>query len=343
VDSAPQAIAVGDFNEDGKLDVVVGNAQLKSALYYTVAVLKGDGLGGFTFLDTTGIGGSHPYGVAVGDLNNDGHLDVVATAFDNGTVARMLGDGTGSFPDVVDSSVAASGPIGVALGDLNGDGNLDVVTANFDGTVTVLMGDGAGRLARTAGSPIATGGSGTIAVAIGDVNKDQRLDIVAANLNSSNVTVLLGDGTGRFTAGTPITVNGPPQGVALGDFNNDGNLDIATANTTANNVTVLLGNGSGGFSAATGSPFGTANTPMSIAIGDMDGSGNLDIVTADSASDQVSVLLGNGSGGFGAASNISVGAGTHPAGVALGAFTTGGKLAIVTANAKTNNVTILIR
>jgi hypothetical protein len=343
VDSAPQAIAVGDFNEDGKLDVVVANSQLKAYGYYTVAVLKGDGLGGFSFVDTTGIGGSHPYGVAVGDLNGDGHLDVVATAFDNATVARLLGDGTGSFPNVVDYPVGANGPIGVAVGDLNGDGNLDVVTANFDGTVSVLLGDGTGVLTPAIGSPITTGGSGTIAVAIGDVNKDRRMDIVAANLGSSNVTVLLGDGTGRFTAGTPITVNGPPQGVALGDFNNDGNLDIATANTTANNVTVLLGLGTGGFTAATGGPFGTANTPMSIAVGDLDGSGNLDIVTADSSGDQVSVLLGNGSGGFGAASNISMGAGTHPAAVALGAFTTLGKLAIVTANAKTNNVTILIR
>jgi hypothetical protein len=311
-------------------------------------VLKGDALGGFTALSTTGVGGSHPYNLAVGDVNVDGHLDVVATNFDNGTAAMMLGDGTGHFSSTTDPPVAgvADGPLGVALGDLNGDGYLDIVTANFAaGNVSVLLGDGTGQFTQALGSPI-TAGSGPISVAIGDVNNDHKMDIVVANLNSSNVSVLLGDGAGRFTqpGGSPVSTGAStgPFSVALGDVNNNGNLDIVSANSLTNNVTVLFGNGNGTF-VTPGTTFAVGTTPMSVALGDVDGGGNLDIVVADSSSDNVSVLIGNGSGGFAAAANTTTGAGTHPSAVALGAITTGGKLAIVTANAKSNNVTALIR
>jgi hypothetical protein len=350
-DSGPQSIAVGDMDGDGNLDVVVGNALRKSiSTYSTAAVIKGDGLGGVTFLDTTGVLGSHPYGIAVGDINGDGKLDVVATLFDNGSAARMLNDGTGIFPlaNVAEFAVAGNGdgPIGIVLADVNGDGNLDVITANFNGgSVSVLLGDGTGGFTPAIGSPTLTGGNGTIAVAVGDVNNDHKLDIVAANLNSSNVTVLLGDGTGRFTANTPITVNGPPQGIALGYFNAGTNLDLATANTSANNVTVLSGNGSGGFSPVASSPFstGAGTFPMSIAAGDVDGNGTIDLVTADSTSGEVSVLSGDGTGGF-TASNITIGAGTQPAAVALAPMVKAtGKLAIITANARAATVTVLWR
>ena len=348
VDSAPWAIATGDFDGDGKLDVVAVGAQKKSTTaIYTALVLQGDGLGGFTSKGTTGVLGTHPFGVAVGDFNGDGKLDIVTTSQDNGSAAILINNGSFSFSatDLAVSGVG-DGPTGVAVADVNGDGNLDIITANvFASTVSVLLGDGAGHFTQALGSPMSIGtGNGPVAVAIGDVNNDRKLDIVAADFGSGKVTVLLNDGSGRFSQATnsPFTVGSSPFAVAVGDLNGDGNLDIVTANSGSNNVSVLLGVGNGSFNAA--SPVSVGASPMGIALGDMDGGGVLDIVVSDSSSSDVRVLPGNGNGTFGSATTFSFAAGTQPIGVALGSFiTTGNKLGIAVANGLVSNVTVLTR
>jgi hypothetical protein len=93
-------------------------------------------------------------------------------------------------------------------------------------------------------------------------------------------------------------VGNSPYALAIGDFNGDGKPDLAIANSGDNTVTVLFGNGSGGFTAAAGSPFVVGAHPTSIAVGDFNGDGNLDLVTANAFDNTVTVLLGNGSGGL---------------------------------------------
>ncbi len=132
-----------------------------------------------------------------------------------------------------------------------------------------------------------------------------------------SVSVLLGDGFGGFGPQTAHPVGGfMPNDVALGDVDDDGNLDIVTANRISADVSVLLGDGNGGFVPAGGSPITVGLTPQSVALSDLNGDGNLDIVTANNVTNNVSVLLGDGNGAFSAAAPFGVGSG--PTSVALG-------------------------
>ncbi len=113
----------------------------------------------------------------------------------------LLGDGTGHFTRASGALPAvASGPYSFAVGDFNGDGKQDLaVPGSGSNTMTILLGDGTGHFSAAAGSPVAVGNNPTSAAA-GDFNDDGIMDLAVANANSNNVTVLKGDGTGRFTA-----------------------------------------------------------------------------------------------------------------------------------------------
>lgn len=174
-----------------------------------------------------------------------------------------------------------SAPAAVAVGDCNGDGNLDLAVANQNpGSITILPGDGPGHFTAVAAST-ATGSNKPYALAVGDFNGDGISDLAVANEDSNNITVLLGDGTGRSTA-TAVSpaVEGSQASIAVGDFNGDGHLDLAIANQGGLSVTILLGDGTGNFTANAATPSLNDN-PDSIAIGDFNGDGRLDIVTAN--------------------------------------------------------------
>ena len=133
-----------------------------------------------------------------------------------------------------------------------------------------------------------------------DFNGDGKLDLAVSNYGSNNVTILLGNGLGGFTAApvSPIAVGSVPDGLVTGDFNGDGKPDLAVANENDNNVTVLLGDGSGGFTAAPGSPFPAGLVPIGLAIADFNGDGKPDLAVVNVRGNNVSLLLGNGSGAF---------------------------------------------
>ena len=223
-------------------------------------------------------------------------------------------------------------PMSVAVGDFNGDGKPDLAIASGDGTVTVLLGTGGGGFAAAPGSPFPAG-SGPSAVAVGDFNGDGKPDLAIADYDANRVTVLLGDGTGRFTAApsSPFPAGSQPDSVAVGDFNGDGKPDLAIANYNSNNVTVLLGDGAGGFTAAPGSPFSAGTQPFSVAVGDFNGDGKPDLAISNVASGNVTVLLGNGTGGFTAAPGSPFAVGAYPESVAVADFNADGKLDLAVA------------
>ena len=286
-----------------------------------------------------------PRAVAVGDLNGDGKTDSVTVNFNGNTVMVLLGNGAGTFTAGPGSPIpVGANPQWVAVGDFNGDGKPDLVIANFSGNnVTLLLGNGTGGFTNAAGSPFSVGSS-PVFVAAADFNGDGKLDIVTANSGDNTITVLLGNGAGSFAAatGNPFAVGMNPQSIAVADFSKDGKLDLAVANANTNSVTVLLGDGTGGFAAATGSPFVVGLTPQSIAVGDLNGDGKPDIVTADRGNNSITVLLGNGTGGFAAAAGSPFATGTSPQSVALSDVNGDGTLDVIVANAGDNTLTVLL-
>jgi len=206
-------------------------------------------------------------------------------------------------------------PASLAVADFNGDGKPDLAIANFgDDSVTVLLGNGAGQFVPAPGSPFAVG-SEPVSVAVGDFNGDSVTDLAVANSGDNTVTVLLGIGTGGFTAGPgPYKVGSGPDSVAVADFNGDGNPDLAVANFVDSTVTVLLGNGTGGFTPAPGSPFavGTNTEPTSATVGDFNGDGKPDLAFSDSFGNNVTVLLNTFAVAIAAPVTVSAASGTAP-------------------------------
>ncbi len=340
VGTSATAVAIGDFNGDGIADVAVTNGSNNN-----VSILLGDGSGGFAPAPESPVAtGAGPTAVATGDFNGDGIADLAVTNSGTANVSILLGDGSGGFAPAPGSPLAGGPfPVAVATGDFNGDGIADLAVAN-SGNVIILLGDGSGGFTPSAGSPVAQGSSPS-GVAIGDFNGDGIADLAVSSASSSTgVSILLGDGSGGFAPapGSPVAAGSAPAGVATGDFNGDGIADLAVANSSSNNVSILFGDGSGGFAPAPGSPVAAGSRPQGVAIGDFNGDGIADLAVPNETSNNVSILLGDGSGGFAPAPGSPVAVGNSPNGVAVGDFNGDGIADLVVPNRTANNVSILL-
>jgi len=312
------APALGDFNNDGRPDLVTANGGTDN-----VSVLFGNANGSFTLGPTTPTGGSFPTAIAVGFFDAGPNLDIAVTNFLSDSFSIMLGDGAGGFVQAPGSPVtltAGSNPVGIVAGTVDADGVTDLVIANGGlDTVNVLRGIGNGTFSVEA--PIPTGGTDPRLLTLGKFNGDDFLDLAITNSGTDNVSILLGAGNGTFApaAGSPILVGDFPFGIAAGALNGDGFLDLAVTNGSSASVSVLLGDGAGGFSTAgTNSPLAVGASPRGLAIADLNGDLFLDIVTANNTSSNVSVLSGNGNGTFQAAVNTPSAVGAS--GVVVGLF-----------------------
>ncbi|MFN0107260.1 MAG: FG-GAP-like repeat-containing protein, partial [Blastocatellia bacterium] len=335
----PESAAIGDFNLDGKPDLAVANAGSNS-----VTILLGNGSGGFTQPAGSPFStGNHPSSVAVGDFNLDGKPDLAVSNIGSNNVTILLGNGSGGFIQAAGSPVTVgNSPASVSTGDFNLDGKTDLAVANVSsGNITVLLGNGSGGFTQAAGSPIGAFAA-PLYVTVGDFNLDGKPDLASLNSNSNSVAILLGNGGGGFiqTPGTQISVGNSPRSMVVGDFNLDGKPDLAVVNSGPNNITILLGNGSGGLTQAAGSPVSTGTFPSSVTAGDFNLDGKPDLAVANFGSANVTILQGNGSGGFSNAAASPVSVGDRPVSVVVGDFNHDGKLDFATANNSSNNVTV---
>ena len=341
-------VALGDVNGDGRPDIVAANQGTDNV---SVLLSRTSPAGTFAPALTYSTGpGTRPTGVALGDVNGDGRLDVVTGNQTTGTVGVLLGLATapGTFAPAVSYSSGGNSPTILALSDLNGDGRLDIATTNFDsGTVGVLLGltSPAGTFAPAV--TYATGSAGLVGITIGDVSGDGRLDIVTGNNLGGGVSVLLGISTaaGTFASATTYASGGTgTAGVSLGDVNSDGRLDIVAANSNSATVGVLLGAGPtpGAFASAVTYPSG-GNGPNFAMLSDINGDGRLDIVTANYSNGTVGVLTGltAAPGTFAPVVTYSSG-GSGPGDIALADVNGDGRRDIVTANYVSGSVAVLL-
>ena len=321
----PVALAVGDFNHDGRMDVVVGNTQQGSD---SVSVLLGKPDGTFKPAVNYPVDGS-PAGIAVGDFNHDGKLDlVVISGFESTAgISVLLGNGNGTFQHFTFFAAGVS-PTGVAVGDFNNDGNLDIAISDNAGSngVDILVGKGNGTF--DAPKNYATANDPRMVV-VADLNGDHNLDLATANSASGTVSVLLGNGDGTFQGHQDFATLSGTLSLAVGDLRHAGKLDIVAACQVLGEVSVFLSNGNGTFQTAVNYPV-PAGVDV-VRVGDFDGNGKLDVaVTNGAASGMVSVLPGKGDGTLQAA--VAFGAGSYPIGLAVADFNSDGILDLVTAN-----------
>jgi predicted nucleotidyltransferase len=235
--SLPSSVAVGDFNNDTRLDIVVANSGTNN-----VSVLLGSSNVVFvnqTML-TTG-NGSQPRSFAIGDFNNDNRMDIGVANSGNHNIGIFLGYGNMSFANQVTYSTGSySSPHSVALGDFNNDTRLDIVVANYgSGNVGVFLGYGNGSFGN---QTTYLTGSEPYSVAVGDFNNDTVLDIVVTNRDTDNLGILLGHGNGTFKSVMLVSMDykSYPFLVVVGDFNNDRKLDFAVANNGTDSLNILL-------------------------------------------------------------------------------------------------------
>jgi CSLREA domain-containing protein len=284
--------------------------------------------------------GFSPVAVAIGDFNNDGIQDLVATNVSQvippNKVSILLGNGSGGFGAATGFDDGGGGPQAVVVGDFNSDGKQDLAVANQSSSnVSILLGNGGGGF----GGPTTFGvGSTPFSIVMGDFNGDGKLDLATANFLGSSVSILIGDGAGGFTV-SGIGVGSFNISLAVGDVNNDNKQDLVVADNSNKNVVVLTGDGAGGFSNS--GTYTLGGRPQKIALADFNNDGFLDLASANNfGANGVSVLLNNGSGGFNAFTNYPTGSNTL--GVAAGDFNGDGNQDIAASNLSSGNVSILL-
>jgi hypothetical protein len=355
---SPFAVAAGDLNGDGKPDLAVANVSSSNTTVLLNTTPSGAATASFAGAVTFATGDG-PIALVLGDLNGDGKLDLATANYvdANVTVLRNTTAAGAATPTFVATPPAAVGlsPQAIAARDLNGDGKLDLAVANVnDDTLSLLRNTTAGSTSAPAFASqvtIATGAHPQSVVA-GDVNADGKSDLAVVNANDGTVSVMLNKtaaGATAFAFGSAeFASNDSPNSAALGDFDGDGKPDLAIASTNAAAVRMLRNTTTAGAATPsfTAQPtFPADKGPNSVAAGDLNGDGKLDLAVANTSAGNVSVLLntvelGAATPSFAGPTNLADANG--PYAVALGDLNGDGKLDLAVANNSVAGVSVFV-
>lgn len=326
----PFSLAAGDFNGDGRRDLVTANSANN-----TVGVLLGNGDGSFMAPTLFSVR-TFPTAVVVSDLNGDNKADVVAVNQSSNSVSVLLGRGNGTFAP--ESSYATGAfPFAVVVADVNHDAKPDIVTADASG-ISVIPGRGDGTFNAAQIHNVASGG--LTAIVAGRFDADDRDDLAVTAGPANGVYVLIGRDDGSFNTPVLYAAGNNPGGVATADLNEDGALDLAISNVGSGSVSVLLGKPDGTFQTAVSTP---ATSIFTIRSADFDGDGHADLAYGTSAGTTVGLLFGDGTGTLGPARTFTVG--TTANAMALNVwpadFDGDGRIDLASANRMENSVSVL--
>lgn len=289
VGDGPLALGIGDFNADGKTDWITAN-YLSNTL--TVGLGNGDGTFGRLFHIFL-ISGVNPSSLAVADFNRDGRLDVAVANFGSDNVTILLGREEGRFAEVLNIPISGHGPSALAATDLDLDGVLDLVVTNFlSNDVSLLLGNGQGWFAEVRRLQVR---EGPVAVTVADLNRDGRPDITTASFAHDAISVLLSRPGSLTFARTDLSTGQGPMALVTGEFV-PGTLSLATANFSSNSLSVIeVGEER---SARNVRSMRTLANPTSLAVGDFNADGRVDIAVVGSPFAQLLTLLNAGDGTF---------------------------------------------
>lgn len=328
-DAGPRSVGVADLNKDGSLDLVVVY-QTSS----TVHSYRNSGSGTFSLASNRSVGSS-PIGLTLADVNADGKLDAATASPGMSVVSVLLGDGTGALTSAASSATGGgTQPVAVIALDVNNDGNLDLLTANStsaaSGNLGLLLGNRSATF--SLGTAIATSATSLVGLTAIDVNSDGKLDAVGIHrlnqLGVTNVSVLQNRGVSTPPLLTLLgakTQQVNPSAVGSGDFNRDGVMDVVVASDVAptGKLTVLMGQAAGALGdGSAASTYDLDGTPTGLAVADLDGDGNLDVICANTSgvSGNLSLLRGKGNGTFSPSQRIDFSSVIRPSAVAVGDF-----------------------
>jgi hypothetical protein len=336
-------VVLVDVNRDGRLDLVTQHLQGRF-----VAVHLGDGEGRFATAPGSPMKLAYSPGeIKLGDVNNDGMLDLGVTSSERDTVDIFLGNGSGRFNPAPGSPFLASASTelnthGLQLADINRDGKLDIITtSNQLNTFATLFGDGRGGF--SPGPPTTfPAGEGRYSFGFGDLDGDGHLDAAIANGYSDDipepgrVVVMRGDGKGAFKLLSETQTLSGPRWLTLGDMNNDRRPDLVLSHNT-NQMSVLLNQGGGRFTP--GSTYDLETDAFAVAVADINRDNRNDLVVATVNS--VTVLL-NGKSGFEPAPGSPFRAGPGAYHIGTGDVNRDGRPDVVASSFEGKAVTVLL-
>ena len=338
----PEATVVGDFNEDGHVDVAVINTGFDQ-----VAILLGDGYGTLTLKGLLPVD-TLPKDIQVADLNQDGHEDLMVSNTWGYNVLLFFGDGQGGFSRV--DELDGDEPLGITVANFTGDGHLDIAAATKGKEVLVFLSRGQGRFRTPPVGVTAQNPFNPFSVTNGHFNADGHLDIAVTDRLNDTVFALLGDGAGSFTPTPSVPVSNLPAHLTTGDLDENGTLDLVVGGGLPENadgifLAILLGDGAGNFVLTRNLNFGPGKLEGQVVLEDFNEDGHLDVAVAPGSRpggplDDVWVLLGNGRGNLGPVTKFQVG--REPHGIVVADFDENGHQDMLVSNRGEATVSVLL-